>query len=94
MNRSFTLFSCVCCVVLMIGCVGIVQAFDIAVYFDARSPVNTRCMDPDSLFCWPDRAPRHVVLGFLVNPLDGVDKCHLGCYIKLTCLLTKSFRYS
>jgi hypothetical protein len=29
-----------------------VRAFDIAVYFDARSGVNWRSQDPDSSFCW------------------------------------------
>jgi hypothetical protein len=40
MNRSFKLFSCVCVILVMIGCVGIAQAFDIAVYSDARSGVD------------------------------------------------------
>jgi hypothetical protein len=50
MNRSLWLLSCVC-FMIVIGCYGVAQAFDIAIYFDARSGVNWRSQDSDSSFC-------------------------------------------
>jgi hypothetical protein len=62
MTALFWRFSCVCFMVVVIGCFGVVQAFDIAIYFDARSGPNWRMDNSDSLFCCCPGTTRQTVL--------------------------------
>ncbi|HEY3296164.1 MAG TPA: hypothetical protein VGL38_12065 [bacterium] len=64
MHRLIWRFSCVLLPVILLYCGHGAQAFDIAVYFDARSGVNYRCQVYDSSFCyWNEHVPRATAIG-------------------------------